>query len=134
MAYIANTADDVQVMLDTIGLDSLDQLFDMIPPELRLDRPLEIPEALSELELTSEIGALLAKNHGADAWPCFLGGGSYDHFVPAVVDNLAARGEFYTAYTPVPGRGEPGDAPGHVRVSDLDRPVDRDGRLQRQPL
>src|SRR5207249_9807491 len=41
-----------------------------------------------------------AKTVGADARPCFLGGGSYDHFVPAVVDHLAARGEFYTAYTP----------------------------------
>ena len=100
MAYIANTPDDVRVMLGAIGLDSLDQLFDMIPPEYRLRRPLDIPPALSELELTNHIGALAAKNQGADARPCFLGGGSYDHFIPAVVDNLAARGEFYTAYTP----------------------------------
>jgi len=100
MAYIANTPDDVRVMLGAIGLDSLDQLFDMIPPEYRLGRPLAIPEALSELELTSEIGALLARNRGADLRPCFLGGGAYDHFIPAVVDNLASRGEFYTAYTP----------------------------------
>ena len=100
MAYIANTPDDVRVMLGAIGLDSLDQLFDMIPPEYRLGRPLAIPEALSELELTSEVGALLARNRGADLRPCFLGGGAYDHFIPAVVDNLASRGEFYTAYTP----------------------------------
>ena len=100
MAYIANTAEDVQVMLDAVGLESLDQLFDMIPAEYRLRRPLEIPEALSELELTSQITKLAARNMGADVRPCFLGGGSYDHFIPAVVDNLAARGEFYTAYTP----------------------------------
>ena len=100
MAYIANTPDDVRVMLGAIGLDSLDQLFDMIPPEYRLRRPLAIPEALSELELTSHVGALASKNQGADIRPCFLGGGSYDHFIPAVVDNLASRGEFYTAYTP----------------------------------
>lgn len=100
MAYIANTPDDVRVMLGAIGLDSLDQLFDMIPPEFRLDRPLAIPEALGELKLTSHVGALLARNLGADLRPCFLGGGSYDHFIPAVVDNLASRGEFYTAYTP----------------------------------
>ena len=100
MAYIANTADDVQVMLGAVGLDSLDQLFDMIPPEYRLRRPLAIPEALSELELTSHITRLAARNQGADIRPCFLGGGAYDHFIPAVVDNLAARGEFYTAYTP----------------------------------
>jgi glycine dehydrogenase subunit 1 len=100
MAFIANTPDDVRVMLRTIGLDSLDQLFDMIPPEYRLKRPLVVPEALSELELTSQVGALLARNAGADQRPCFLGAGCYDHFIPAVVDNLAARGEFYTAYTP----------------------------------
>ena len=87
-------------MLGTIGLDSLDQLFDMIPAEYRLRRPLAIPEALGELELTSHVAALAGRNLGADSRPCFLGGGSYDHFIPAVVDNLAARGEFYTAYTP----------------------------------
>ena len=100
MAYIANTAEDVQVMLAAVGLDSLDQLFDMIPADYRLRRPLDIPTALSELELTSQITSLAARNLGADVRPCFLGGGSYDHFIPAVVDNLAARGEFYTAYTP----------------------------------
>src|SRR3954463_15185215 len=100
MAYIANTPDDVREMLGAIGVDSLDQLFDMIPPEYRLRRPLDIPEALCEFELTRQIGTLLARNAGADARVCFLGGGSYDHFIPAVVDNLAARGEFYTSYTP----------------------------------
>ena len=72
----------------------------MIPSELRLKSPLRVPPALSELELTDHIGAILALNQGADQRVCFLGGGSYDHFVPAVVDNLASRGEFYTAYTP----------------------------------
>jgi glycine dehydrogenase subunit 1 len=100
MAYIANTPDDVRVMLGTIGLDSLEQLFDMVPPELRLRRPLDIPPALTELELTVHVMDLLARNRGADQRVCFLGAGSYDHFVPAVVDSLAARGEFFTAYTP----------------------------------
>ena len=100
MAYIANTPTDVEVMLETIGLDSLDQLFDMIPPEYRLARPLLIPRALGEIELTSQVSRLMSRNIGADLRPCFLGGGSYDHFVPAVVDHLASRGEFYTAYTP----------------------------------
>jgi glycine dehydrogenase subunit 1 len=100
MAYIANTPDDVRVMLGAIGLDSLDQLFDLIPPEFRLQRPLPIPPALTELELTNQVPQVLAQNQGADRRVCFLGGGCYDHFIPAVVDNLAARGEFYTAYTP----------------------------------
>jgi glycine dehydrogenase subunit 1 len=100
MAFISNTPDDVRVMLGAIGLDSLDQLFDLIPPELRLNRPLQVPPALTELELTTQIGEILAFNQGADKRVCFLGGGSYDHFIPAVVDQLAGRGEFYTAYTP----------------------------------
>jgi glycine dehydrogenase subunit 1 len=100
MAYIANTPDDTREMLAAIGLDRIDQLFDMIPPELRLKTPLRVPPALTELELTDHITAILALNEGADKRVCFLGGGSYDHFVPAVVDNLASRGEFYTAYTP----------------------------------
>jgi glycine dehydrogenase subunit 1 len=100
MAYIANTPEDIRAMLGRIGLDSLDQLFDLVPPELRLRRPLDIPPALSELELTQHVSALLDRNEGADRRVCFLGGGSYDHFIPAVVDNLAARGEFYTSYTP----------------------------------
>jgi glycine dehydrogenase subunit 1 len=100
MAYIANTADDTALMLREIGLDSIEQLFDLIPSDLRQKTPLRVPPALSELELTEHISAIVGLNHGADRRVCFLGGGSYDHFVPAVVDNLAARGEFYTAYTP----------------------------------
>jgi glycine dehydrogenase subunit 1 len=100
MAFVANTTDDVRVMLEAIGLNSLDELFSMIPPEYRLGRPLDVPPAYSELELTSRVGAALARNEGADRRVCFLGGGAYDHFIPAVVDNLAGRGEFYTAYTP----------------------------------
>ena len=100
MAYIANTPDDTRLMLSAIGLDSLDQLFDLIPDDVRPKAPLRVPPALTELELTDHLGAILALNQGADKRVCFLGGGSYDHFVPAVVDNLASRGEFYTAYTP----------------------------------
>jgi glycine dehydrogenase subunit 1 len=100
MAYILNTPDDVRVMLAAIGLDSLDQLFDVIPAQFGLKQALEVPAALCELELTSHLTDLAQRNQGADVRPCFLGGGSYDHFIPAVVDNLAARGEFYTAYTP----------------------------------
>jgi len=100
MAYILNTPDDVRTMLAALGLDTLDQLFEMIPPEFRLKRPLAFREALSELELTTHLGALASRNQGAAERPCFLGAGSYDHFIPAVVDHLASRGEFYTSYTP----------------------------------
>ena len=60
MAYIANTPDDTSLMLRAIGLDSLDQLFDLIPHDLRRKAPLRVPPALSELELTDQIGAILA--------------------------------------------------------------------------
>jgi glycine dehydrogenase subunit 1 len=100
MAYILNTPDDQREMLAAIGLDSIDQLFDVVPEEVRLRRPLRIPPELSELELTGHLTDLAARNVATDARPCFLGGGAYDHFIPAAVDALASRGEFYTAYTP----------------------------------
>src|SRR5262249_24718230 len=100
MGYIANTPDDVRVMLGAIGLDALEQLFEVIPRDVRLNRPLQIPPALTELERADLVGQELARNQGADRKICFLGGGSYDHFIPSVVDHLASRGEFYTAYTP----------------------------------
>jgi glycine dehydrogenase subunit 1 len=67
---------------------------------MRLNRPLSIPPAMSEMELTQHLTRLVAKNEHAGSKVCFLGGGSYDHFIPAVVDELAGRGEFYTSYTP----------------------------------
>lgn len=100
MAYLANTPDDRKVMLDAIGIDSVDRLFDAVPPEFRLTRPLNIAAPLSELELTQGVADIIGRNLGADRRVCFLGGGCYDHFIPAVVDQLASRGEFYTSYTP----------------------------------
>ena len=100
MPYFYNTAEDQAAMLAAIGASSVDELFDCVPSEYRLKRPLNIPPALSELELAQHLGALAAKNDHAGSKVCFLGGGSYDHFVPAVVDAIASRGEFYTSYTP----------------------------------
>src|SRR4051812_41585424 len=87
-------------MLRSIGVESVSNLFDVIPPHLRLDRPLQVGDALSELELTNHIADLARKNQSADDAVCFLGGGAYDHFIPAVVDAVASRSEYYTAYTP----------------------------------
>ncbi len=100
MPYIANTPDDQQAMLQAIGVASVDELFAMVPPELRLDRPLDLPPAMGELELTAHVAELARRNLPAGQVPCFLGAGAYDHFIPAVVDFVAARSEFYTAYTP----------------------------------
>jgi len=100
MTYFYNTPDDERAMLEAIGVSSVDELFESIPAALRLSRPLAIDPALTELELTGRIAELAAKNQPAGSQVCFLGGGAYDHFVPAVVDALASRGEFYTSYTP----------------------------------
>ena len=100
MPYHFNTPEDTQAMLDSIGAASVDELFDSIPAPLRLGRALDIPPAMGELELTQHMGDLAERNLHAHNAVCFLGGGSYDHFIPAVVDSLASRGEFYTSYTP----------------------------------
>lgn len=100
MAYLFNTQEDVRQMLDAIGASSVDELFASIPPTIRLARELDIPDALSEIELTRRMESLASRNQGAGNSVCFLGGGAYDHFIPAVVDHLASRGEYYTSYTP----------------------------------
>ena len=100
MPYLYLTPEDETAMLAAIGAGSIDDLFAMVPPEMRLERPLAIPPAMTEIELTQHMTALAAKNEHANSKICFLGGGSYDHFIPAAVDELAGRGEFYTSYTP----------------------------------
>lgn len=87
-------------MLAAVGARDIEELLTQIPAEIRLRRPLAIPPALTEIELTSHIQELAAKNLHADNCVCFLGGGAYDHFIPAVVDGITGRGEYYTAYTP----------------------------------
>lgn len=100
MSYVLNTPEDQQVMLAQIGVSSLQELFSTIPATVRLTRPLAVPAALTEIELTQHVQQLASRNRSADDAVCFLGGGSYDHFIPAVVDAVSGRSEFYTAYTP----------------------------------
>ncbi len=100
MRYIPHTDEDIRQMLGTIGLGSVDELFAEIPSELRLDRSLDLPAPLSETELLRELKKLAAENATDETHLSFLGGGAYHHFIPAVVDQLISRSEFYTAYTP----------------------------------
>lgn len=100
MPYLLNTPDDQKAMLAKIGAASIDDLFARVPPGVRLDRPLDIPPAMPEMELQQHIALLASRNQSASDAVCFLGGGAYDHFIPSVVDAVAGRGEFYTAYTP----------------------------------
>jgi glycine dehydrogenase subunit 1 len=109
MPYLPNTSAEQQAMLDAIGVKSIDELFEMVPADLRLTRPLALPPALTEFELTDHVGRLAAKNAPAGQRVCFLGGGSYDHFIPAVVDAIASRGEYYTSYTPYQAEASQGN-------------------------
>lgn len=85
-------------MLSAVGADSIDQLFEQIPKSLQLNRELDLKPAVSEMALQQEMEQVLGS--GGSTPVCFLGGGAYDHFIPAVVDEITSRGEFYTAYTP----------------------------------
>ena len=100
MTYNFNTAADQKEMMAAIGIKSIDELFDTIPTELQLNRSLDLPPAMGELQLTQHMSKLASQNSNATTHACFLGAGSYDHFIPAVVDSLSSRGEFYTSYTP----------------------------------
>lgn len=99
-AYLLSTPEDVAAMLARIGVPSVEALFANIPADLRFGRLLDIPPAMSEIELTAHMQALANKNQSATDAVCFLGGGAYDHFIPSVVDVIASRSENYTAYTP----------------------------------
>lgn len=97
MPYIANTDADRAAMLKATGHGSMDELFADIPPEFRIKR-LNLPDGRSESEVYAHLHALSHRN--AHDLICFLGGGFYDHYIPACVDELSGRAEFYTAYTP----------------------------------
>jgi len=100
MRYAPHTDDDVRQMLERIGIEGLDGLFDQIPASVRLARALDLPEGVSEMEILADAAALAARNRHADDLVCFAGAGAYDHYVPAVVWAMAGRSEFYTSYTP----------------------------------
>jgi glycine dehydrogenase subunit 1 len=97
MPYIANTDADRRDMLQAIGLSGMDELFADIPADLQL-RNFDLPEGRSESDVYDRLHRLSHRN--AHNLTCFLGGGFYDHFIPACVDELSSRSEFYTAYTP----------------------------------
>ena len=109
MPYHYNTAEDQAEMLASIGASSIDELFAPIPDALQLKRPLNLPPALSEMELDQHLRQLTALNDHAGTKVCFLGGGSYDHFVPSVCDVIGSRSEFYTSYTPYQAEASQGN-------------------------
>ena len=100
MRYTPHAQQEVAAMLQTVGVDSLDDLFLDIPEELRLKRDLAIGPGMEELQLRRHLQTLAAQNTTTEQMPSFLGAGAYDHLVPAAVEQLLLRSEFYTAYTP----------------------------------
>ena len=97
MAFIPHTEADVAAMLATIGVAGIENLFDEIPPDLRVKSLAGLPQELNEME----IGRLMTERARADGAPLtFIGAGAYEHHIPAAVWAITTRGEFYSAYTP----------------------------------
>jgi glycine dehydrogenase subunit 1 len=100
MRYLPHTDAEIAQMLGCIGVSDTRELFSGIPQNCRTIVPLDLPVAQSEAEVMTELQRLAAANSRVSVWDSFLGGGAYNHFIPAVVDQLVGRSEFYTAYTP----------------------------------
>ena len=97
--YIPNNGALLDEMLKDIGISSMDELFRDIPQDLQFKGDLNIPGALSEMELLEKTTKLAGLNKSSDQLVNFLGAGVYDHFVPLVIDHIISRSEFYTSYT-----------------------------------
>ena len=101
MRFIPHTEQDIREMLETIGIQNVDQLFTGIPADLRLgDTPLSLPSALSESEVVAKLRQIQKRNPDPEEVSSFLGAGAYRHYSPAIIGSLIQRGEFSTSYTP----------------------------------
>jgi glycine dehydrogenase subunit 1 len=98
--YTSVTDAERERMLAEIGAGSVDELFADIHADVRLDRPLELPDGMSETDVYDHLAELASRNADAESEICFLGAGMYDHYVPAIVDAITQRSEFLTPYTP----------------------------------
>ncbi|WP_423800644.1 aminomethyl-transferring glycine dehydrogenase subunit GcvPA [Neobacillus sp. SAB-20_R2A] len=98
--YLPDTKEDQAEMLELLNASSVDALFEDLPEEIRLDGELNIPEAVPEPLLLKKMQQLAGQNINANQYPTFLGAGTYDHYIPSVVNHMISRSEFYTAYTP----------------------------------
>jgi glycine dehydrogenase subunit 1 len=98
--YIPLTEDDKRLMLQTIGISAIEDLFSDIPDGIKLKRKLDINPSFSEIEVRKIMKGLSDKNNHLNDYISFLGAGAYDHYIPSVVKHIASRSEFYTSYTP----------------------------------
>lgn len=108
-SYLPDTEQDQKEMLDTLEIESVDNLFSDIPAEIRLTEELPIPQAMDESTLTKKMRRLANRNIPAHDYALFLGAGTYDHYIPSVVDHVISRSEFYTAYTPYQAEASQGE-------------------------
>lgn len=97
--FIPHTSTDREAMLKVVGAEQIADLFRDVPEKYRFPK-LDLPPAMTEMEASTELRTIAAANDTADDLACFLGAGAYHHYVPAAVDSIVRRGEFYTAYTP----------------------------------
>ncbi|MGB6422810.1 MAG: aminomethyl-transferring glycine dehydrogenase subunit GcvPA [Anaerolineales bacterium] len=97
--YLPQTENDLRTMLETIGLSSVEELFEDVPEQHRFPT-LNLPGAVSEMEILNELYGMALKNSSTGCYATFLGAGAYNHFVPSAVPAMASRGEFLTSYTP----------------------------------
>ena len=97
-SYVPSTREQRQEMLEAIGLRAFRELYRDVPESMYLDRPLDLPEGQSELEVSRALSAMARKNKVYDA--ILRGAGAYDHYIPSIVKYIPAKEEFLTAYTP----------------------------------
>ncbi|HKY63631.1 MAG TPA: aminomethyl-transferring glycine dehydrogenase subunit GcvPA [bacterium] len=100
MRYLPHTPEEIRRMSEAIGIQGPDDLFKVIPEKLRFQGRLELPPALSEIDLLRHLKALGRDNETVDSLSSFLGGGAYHHYIPVAVSTITGRGEFQTSYTP----------------------------------
>lgn len=98
MSYVPSTEEQRKQMLQAVGAESYADLYKDVPQEALLNRPLDLPEGMSELEVTRTLSAMAAKNVSFST--ILRGAGAYDHYIPAVVKSIPNKEEFLTAYTP----------------------------------
>lgn len=97
--YTPHTRQEIEAMLSVIGVNSIEDLFAEVPKKHRFPK-LNLPESMSEMEIAAELNDIASANATTDDFLSFLGAGAYNHYIPAAVDMILSRGEFYTAYTP----------------------------------
>lgn len=100
MTFVPHTAEEKQELLKSIGVGSFEELISFVPESDRFVGELHLPAPQSELEVRRQLHALAGENQSTEQLVSFLGAGAYDHYVPAVIDHIISRSEFYTAYTP----------------------------------